>query len=314
MTATSQDPADRTPPAWILTGPTAVGKTDLALRLAELEDLEILSMDSMAVYRRMDIGTAKPAPDERERVPHHLLDLVDPDADFDTNRWCTAAEAAVADIRSRGRRPLFVGGTPLYLMAFFKGMVQGPSAVPEIRDRLTAREQSDPGCLHRELAAVDPGAAARIHAHDLKRLVRALEYHEVTGERISVRRDHFDAPDWRVPCRIVAVRRQREQLHERVKRRTITMLEAGLVEEVRAIRDDCGFSKTSATAIGYAECLRHLDGGYKDLEELRNMIRRSTHGLIRRQTTWLRRIREVQWIDPQTTADSLATILDQVAT
>lgn len=302
---------------WILTGPTAAGKTNLALELAEIEDLEILSMDSMAVYRRMDIGTAKPSRAERERIPHHLLDLVDPNEDFDTNRWCAAAEAALGDIRTRGKRPLFVGGTPLYLMAFFKGMVQGPSAVPEIRDRLTAREREAPGCLHRELADKDPEAAERIHVHDLKRLVRALEYHEVTGEKISARREHFDAPDWRVPCRIAAVRRDREELHERVKRRTISMLDAGLLEEVRAIRDDCGFSKTAAAAIGYAECLRHLDGvhkgGFKDLEELRNMIRRSTHGLIRRQTTWLRRIGDVRWITPDTQAAELRVILRESA-
>ncbi len=309
MRPTSPDIADCDPPVWILTGPTAAGKTSLALELAEIEDLEILSMDSMAVYRRMDIGTAKPSPAERARIPHHLLDLVEPSEDFDTNRWCAAAQSAVADIRSRGKRPLFVGGTPLYLMAFFKGMVQGPSAMPEIRDRLTAREQETPGCLHRELIEKDPEAAERIHVHDLKRLVRALEYHEVTGEKISSRRGQFDSPDWRVPCRIAAVRREREQLHDRVKRRTITMLDDGLLDEVTAIRDDCGFSKTAAAAIGYAECLRHLDVGYKDLEELRNMIRRSTHGLIRRQTTWLRRIPEVQWIEADTRAEALRTIL-----
>jgi len=309
MSTSSPDTSDPEPPAWILTGPTAAGKTELALELAEREGMEILSMDSMAVYRRMDIGTAKPSPAERARIPHHLLDLVDPDEDFDASRWCAAASTAMADVRALGRRPLFVGGTPLYLMAFFKGMVEGPSAVAEIRERLTAREAAEPGCLHRELTRHDPEAADRIHVHDLKRLVRALEYHEVTGEKISTRRRHFDSPDWRVPCRIAAVRRERDDLHARVKQRTIAMLAAGLLEEVRAIRDDSGFGKTAAAAIGYAECLHHLDIGYKDLEELRNRIRRNTHRLIRRQTTWLRRLREVNWIDPHTTAHDLARIL-----
>lgn len=287
-----------TEPVWVLTGPTASGKSALSLALAEERGLEILSMDSMAVYRRMDIGTAKPAPEERARVPHHLVDLVDPDEDFDTHRWCAAADAAVAELRSRGKQPLFVGGTPLYLMAYFKGMVEGPSAVPEIRARLEAEEAAEPGCLHAQLQQLDPEAAANIHRNDHKRQIRALEYFEVTGEKISAKRDHFDQDSWRVPCRILAVNREREDLHERVKRRTRAMLAAGLVEEVRAIRDSCGFSRTAAAAIGYAECLRWLDGGYKDEEELRNMIRRNTHRLIRRQITWLRRIPGVRWVDP----------------
>ena len=294
-------------PIWVLSGPTAAGKSSLALKLAEADGLEILSMDSMAVYRRMDIGTAKPTAEERAQVPHHLIDLVGPDRDFDTKQWCEAAAEAVAEVRSRGRQPLFVGGTPLYLMAFFKGMLEGPAAVPEIRERLLNRERENPGCLHRELTDRDPAAAARIHHHDQKRLVRALEYLEITGETISSQRQHFDAAGWRVPCRIAAVQREREELHDRVKARTIAMLQAGLLGEVEAIRDSCGFSKTAAAAIGYAECLRFLSGGYKDTEELRNKIRRHTHGLIRRQTTWLRRIPEVEWIPPDTDISGLRT-------
>ena len=298
-TSTDQDPI------WVLSGPTAAGKSNLALQLAETDGLEILSMDSMAVYRHMDIGTAKPTTAERERVPHHLLDLVDPDADFDTKQWCVAAAKAVADVRSRGRQPFFVGGTPLYLMAFFKGMLRGPSAVPAIRERLLSREAENPGCLHEELVTRDPEAAARIHHHDKKRLVRALEYLEVTGETISSQRQHFDAKRWRIPCRIAAVRRERDDLHQRVKTRTTAMLEAGLLGEVEAIRDSCGFSRTAAAAIGYAECLRFLSGGYQGTEELRNKIRRHTHGLIRRQITWLRRIPEVEWIAPDTDVSGL---------
>jgi tRNA dimethylallyltransferase len=230
---------------WVLTGPTAAGKSALATALARAEGLEILSMDSMAVYRRMDIGTAKPSADDRAAVPHHLIDLVEPDAEFDTNRWCAAADAAVAAIHARGRQPLFVGGTPLYLMAYFKGMMQGPPAVPEIRRRLAARADGDPGCLHRELQSIDPAAAGRIHPSDLKRQLRALEYFEVTGRPISAQRQQFDADTWRVPCRIAAIRRDRDDLHQRVKARTIAMLDGGLIDEVRAIRDDCGFSNTA---------------------------------------------------------------------
>ena len=292
-------------PIWILTGPTAAGKSDLALALAEREDLEILSMDSMAVYRRMDIGTAKPSAEERAKIPHHLIDIVGPDEDFDTKRWSAAAAETVAAVRGRGRQPLFVGGTPLYLMAFFKGMLEGPAAEPEIREHLFARERDDPGCLHRELAVADPDAAERIHRNDLKRLVRALEYLELTGETISSKRGHFAAAGFKVPCRIAAVRRDREDLHDRVNTRTRAMLRAGLLDEVRTIRDDCGFSKTAGAAIGYAECLRFLAGGFKDEAELRNRIRRNTHRLIRSQTTWLRRLPEIAWIEPCTTVAGL---------
>jgi len=285
-------------PIWILTGPTAAGKTAWALALAERHGLEILSMDSMAVYRRMDIGTAKPSREERARVPHHLVDIVDPDAGYDTATWCRDAAAAVDDVRRRGRRPLLVGGTPLYLMAFCKGMVEDAPRDPQLRARLEAREAADPGCLHRELAVVDPEAVTRIHRRDLKRTVRALEVHALTGRTISEQQRHFDAGEWKRPARIVAVLRDRDDLHERVKQRTRGMLAAGLLDEVRDIRDSCGFSPTARAAIGYAECLDFLQGRYKDEEELRNRIRRNTHRLIRKQTNWLRRLREVHWVRP----------------
>lgn len=293
-------------PIWVLTGPTAAGKSDLALQLAESEQLEIVSMDSMAVYRQMDIGTAKPAAEACARVPHHLIDVVGPEEEFDTNLWCSAASAAVAEIRARGRQPLFVGGTPLYLMAFFKGMMQGPAAVPGLRERLHQEEAANPGCLYQRLETVDPEAAQRIHRNDHKRQVRALEYFEITGQAISEKRQQFESDEWRVPCRIAALSRDREELKERVKARTIAMLAAGLLQEVAAIDSSCGFSQTAGAAIGYAECLHHLRIGYKDEEELRNRIRRNTHRLIRRQTTWLRRIPGVQWFDPTTSVADLS--------
>ncbi len=285
-----------TQPVWVLTGATASGKSALAMRLAEVCDLEILSVDSMAVYRRMDIGTAKPGPEERARVRHHLIDLVEPSQPFDTFRYCEAADEALATVRAGNRQPLFVGGTPLYLMAFLKGMLEGPAAVPEIRTRLREQEARQPGSLHRQLVRHDPEAAGRIHKNDTRRLARALEVLEVTGQRISEQQAHFDRQGFRIPCRILAVKRSREDLHERVRSRTRAMLEAGLIDEVHKIRDDCGFSDQAAAAIGYRECLRWLEGGYKDMEELRNMIRRASHRLIRRQTTWLRRIPEIGWI------------------
>ncbi len=287
----------------MVTGPTASGKSALALQLAEHLDMEILSMDSMAVYRAMDIGTAKPSAEDRNRIPHHLIDLVDPSEPFDTARWCEHARAAVEAVRSRGRQPLFVGGTPLYLMAFFKGLMQGPARDETLRAQLEAQEDALPGSLHERLLQVDPEAAARIHRRDRKRLVRALEVHAVTGKPISEQQQHFEREGWRRPCRIVALNWPREELHRRVRQRTEAMLDSGLVDEVAAIQRHPGFSDSAAAAIGYRECIDFLRGRYKDREELRNRIRRNTHRLIRRQLTWLRRIPEVRWLPP--TADAI---------
>lgn len=298
-----------TDPLWVITGPTAAGKSVLALELALRVGGEILSMDSMAVYRRMDIGTAKPVAEDRQRVPHHLLDLVEPDATFDTARWCEHAAAVLESVRARGRVPIVVGGTPLYLMALGKGLMQGPAADPELRAALEARESASPGALHAELQRRDPAAAARIHARDRKRLVRAIEVIELTGRPISSQQDHFERPGFRLPCRIVAIGRPRDELRARVRARTEAMLERGLLDEVAAIERDCGFSVTAGAAIGYAECRDHLRGRYKDREELRNRIRRSTHRLIRRQLTWLRRLPEVKWLGADATAADLEAAL-----
>lgn len=297
------------PPLWIVTGPTASGKTALALELAAREGAEILSMDSMAVYRRMDVGTAKPSAADRERVPHHLIDLVEPWEEFDTARWCSLAEQTLVDLAARGRRALLVGGTPLYLMAFGKGMLQGPAADPQLRAGLEQRERDAPGSLHEELTRRDLAAAMRIHRNDLRRLVRALEVLELTGRPISVQQDHFERQGWRRPCRIVGIARSRDELHARVKERTEAMLSGGLLDEVRAIEQAGGFSQTASGAIGYAECRAFLAGRFKDRTELRNRIRRATHRLIRKQTTWLRRLPEVAWLAPDAGIESLRELL-----
>jgi tRNA dimethylallyltransferase len=296
-------------PLLVVTGPTASGKTALALELAARTGREVLSMDSMAVYRRMDIGTAKPSAADRARVPHHLIDLVEPHEPFDTARWCAAAEQALAELRARGKGAIFVGGTPLYLMAFFKGMLEAPPSDPALRAQLEAREAAAPGTLHAELLRLDPAAAARIHAKDLRRLVRAHEVLQQTGQTISSQQRHFDRADWARPCRIAVVERSREDLHERVRLRTEQMLAEGLLAETEAIERDGGFSRTSGAAIGYAECRDYVRGRYKNPTELRNRIRRNTHQLIRRQTTWLRRLPDVARVPAAGGVDAVAAAL-----
>ncbi|MDO8349444.1 MAG: tRNA (adenosine(37)-N6)-dimethylallyltransferase MiaA [Planctomycetota bacterium] len=303
------DPHSNQDPLWVVSGPTASGKTALALELAADLGLEILSMDSMAVYRQMDIGTAKPSAQDRARVPHHLIDLVEPSETFDTARWCEAAALALQDVQRRAARALFVGGTPLYLMAFFKGLMQGPAADPALRKGLEAREAAQPGVLHAELQQQDPEAAARIHQNDLRRLVRALEVKALTGRTISSQQDHFARPDWQRPCRIVAIQRDRDDLHRRVRTRTDQMLDQGLLAETERIEAAGGFSLTAGGAIGYAECRDFLRGRYKDREELRNRIRRSTHQLIRRQMTWLRRLTGTIWLPPDASVADLRSAL-----
>lgn len=312
--STGPDEPSAASPLWVVTGPTASGKTALAVELAERTGREVLSMDSMAVYRRMDIGTAKPTAEERARVPHHLIDIVDPNETFDTARWCQTAEQKLEDLHKTGRQALFVGGTPLYLMAFFKGMMQGPQAQPELRAALEAREQERPGVLHEELLSRDPTAAERIHRKDLRRLVRALEVLEVTGQTISSQQEQFERQGWLRDCRVAMVTRDRAELHERVKTRTERMLDLGLVAETEAIEQDGGFSNTSGAAIGYAECRDFLRGRYKDRTELRNRIRRNTHKLIRRQTTWLRRLQEIVAITPDGGVEGLRQALETPVT
>ena len=194
--------------AWFLTGPTAVGKTAVGLVLAAKIDAEIVSMDSMAIYRGMDIGTAKPTADQREQVRHHLIDIVAPHEDFSLAQYVDAAQASAEEIRSRGRQVLFVGGTPLYLKGLLRGIFAGPPANWEFRLSLLRKsEASEPGWLHGQLKAVDPTAAARLHANDVRRIIRALEVFEKTGHPISQWQQQFHEGLPAEACRVFVIDR-----------------------------------------------------------------------------------------------------------
>jgi len=280
---------------WLLSGPTASGKTALALSLARRLDAEIVSVDSMAVYRGLDVGTAKPSPSERAAVPHHVLDTASPADAYSVARWLAEAAAAVERIRSRSRRILFVGGTPLYLRALRDGLAPLPPADPDLRRALHAEAAAaGNAALHRRLAAVDPAAAARIHVNDTKRVVRALEVCQLTGRPLSAA--FAPAPHPVFDEQLLVVDLPRRLLHERIDRRVEAMFAGGLIEETRAAAAiPGGIGPTARQATGYAEALEVLAGRLTVSEAIRRTQDR-TRQLAKRQLTWLRSFKHAIWL------------------
>jgi len=281
---------DGFPPCVCITGPTACGKTDLALALAEQFPLEVISVDSAMVYRGMDIGTAKPSPDILAGVPHHLVDILEPTESYSAGRFTADAREAVEGIRSRGRLPILVGGTLLYLRALRDGLASLPRANPAIRRRLD-REAELFGWegLYRRLEKVDPAAAGRISPKDRQRIQRALEVYELTGEPISALQSR-ERLEPGMPVRAVAlVPLDQGRLAERIERRFDAMVEAGFVDEVRALRErgDLDPAMPSMRTIGYRQVWSHLDGDC-DWPEARGKAIAATRQLAKRQLTWLR--------------------------
>ena len=282
-----------------IVGPTAAGKTELALSLAEASDAWICSLDSMLVYRGMDIGTAKPSLEERERVRHFCIDLVDPPERYDAQRYLKDVEAAQREAASHGKRLLFVGGTGFYLKLLIFGLFEGPPVDLDVRAQLEARvEEEGLAVLVGELATFDPVSAGRIHPNDKKRILRAHEVYVQTGKPMSElqRSWGWDGPPQARPHRILGLRRPAEVQEERIRERTHHMLEEGWIDEVRTIRDGCGFGPTSIQALGYRQVLAHLEGEL-DREACAAEIALKTRQFARRQRTWFRSF-DVKWIDP----------------
>ena len=292
------------PPVVVITGPTATGKTALAIALAQRFDGEIVNADSMQVYRHLDIGTAKPAAEERAKVPHHLIDVVAPDVAYSAGRYATEAREAAARIHSAGRLVVLTGGTGLYIKAFLKGIVD-TGAVDHVlrtdleREHEEAVSSGDPGRLHRRLAAIDPQSARAIHPHDAKRVVRALELFESGGLTASQRRAAHGFDDERYRVLHLALDLEREALNRRIDARCQQMLDAGLLREVRSLVDrGYGFQLRPMQAIGY----RHLQPVVQGSDTLANALeamRRDTRRYARRQRTWLRKVPEATWVDAQ---------------
>jgi tRNA dimethylallyltransferase len=298
---------------WFLTGATAVGKTAVGIALAQRINAEIISLDSMAIYRGMDIGTAKPAAAERAAVPHHLVDIVDPADEYSVAQYVDAAAATVADIRARGRQPLFVGGTPLYLKSLLRGLFEGPPADWRLRQDIES-ELAHVGqqALYDRLAQVDPVAASHIHPHDTRRLIRALEVFRATGEPISHQQLQFEEGRPAHECCVFVLRRKREELHARIEGRVEAMIDAGLVDEVRQlISQGRQLGRTARQAVGYREALAYLAGECNH-DEMVARIKARTRRFAKRQGTWFRSLSECRFVDIAGDVDATA-ISDAIA-
>jgi tRNA dimethylallyltransferase len=299
-----------------LVGPTASGKSALALAAASARgDVEIVTVDSMQVYRGMDIGTAKPTPSERAEVPHHLLDLVDPADEFTVAAWQRAARDALADIERRGRTALLVGGTGLYLRALTDDL-EIPGRWPEVRAGLEQElEDAGPEALHRRLEELDPLAASRMEPSNARRIVRALEVTVGSGRRFS---DFGPGLEANPPSTIaqVGLAVEADELAERIAARYARQLADGFLDEVRGLvdpdRHPRGLSRTASQALGYKELLAHLDGACS-LDEAVDLAVRRTRQFARRQRAWFRRDPRIRWAGPDEAPDLLSELLASAA-
>ncbi len=315
---------------WFLSGATASGKTGVGIELARRLDAEIVSMDSMALYRRMDIGTAKPTLDQRRAVPHHLLDVIEPWEEYSLAQYIEAVKECVVGIQARGRQVLFVGGTPLYLKGLLRGIFEGPAADRRLRDELAAEAaRHGEGWLHQRLAEVDPEAAERLHPNDTRRLIRAIEVFEKTGRPISQWQEQFDVGLAAEECRVFVLDWPREELNARINRRVDMMFDEGLLDEVRGLLKNCGpailpvkaaphgqdgratnveqpLSKTAGQAVGYREVLEHLHGD-RGLEETVELVKMHTRRFAKRQGTWFRSLEECRFVPLSGEVDAVET-------
>lgn len=282
------------PCCWVLVGPTASGKSDLGRELARRHGAEIVSADSMKIYRGMDIGTAKPSAAVRTEIPHHMINVADPEESFNVARYCRMAKHCIEQIAARGKRPFLVGGSALYLKGLIWGLFEGPTAEPDLRRSLEQEaELKGSSTLHHRLAKVDPEAARRIHPNDAKRIVRALEVYELTGVPISSQQVQFTAPP-QLPHVMIGLRRPREELHARIEKRVDRMVATGLLDEVAALRGRLG--PQASQALGYKELLQHLRREL-DLAAAMGLIKQHTRQFAKHQLTWFRQFPDVNWID-----------------
>jgi len=287
---------------WVVVGPTASGKTSLAIELCEKYDGEIVSADSVQVYRHFEIGTGKPSSEERARARHHLIDVIEPSEPMDAARFAELAELAIAEIRARGKRPIVCGGTFLWVRALVHGLVPAPPADAELRARHQARaNEVGRAGLHEDLARVDPEAAQRLAPNDFVRVSRALEVHELTGVRMSEWQAQHGFKTARHDARLLGVRRDKDELDLRIRARCREMLAAGWVDEARELAARGHLDTRPFASVGYKQVALALQSGAAIApDELELSIFRATRIFARRQRTWLRD-QPVEWLSPEST-------------
>ncbi|MFC1738849.1 tRNA (adenosine(37)-N6)-dimethylallyltransferase MiaA [Planctomycetota bacterium] len=282
----------------LILGVTASGKGRLAFDLAKEMAGEIISVDSMKVYRRMNIGTAKPPPEALEQVRYHLIDVVEPSEPFNVARFLELAYEAIKKIEERSKPVIAVGGTALYIKAMLYGLFEGPGSDEQIRRQLQKQAEAE-GLekLHKELAELDPEAAKRINPNDAKRIIRAIEVHTITGRTISSFQQQFDAARPVHNWTIIGLRRERTIENQRINARVKKMMTSGLVDEAKSLlAEEKSLSRQAGCAIGYAEIIEHLQGK-STLQEAIEQIKKSTRRLAKNQRTWFKRFKYVNWLD-----------------
>lgn len=300
---------------WFLTGATASGKTRVGLCLARKINAEIIALDSMSLYRHMDIGTAKPTLEEQSEVPHHLIDVLDPCENSSISHYLDLAEAAIQEIHARGKQVLFVGGTPLYLKALLRGLSEGPAPDPQFRKMLEDEAaRTGTAALHARLKMVDPLAASKIHENDTRRMIRALEVYRATGQPMSHYQFEFEDHVRPEECKAFWLSWDRPTLHDRINARVEAMFQAGLVDEVKRLLDNHSpLSATALQAVGYQEVIDYLEGN-QELEAAKDRVKARTRQFAKRQCTWFRSLPECREMkldgdfDPEVIATSIVEL------
>ncbi len=297
-----------------LLGPTAVGKTEIAIQLAQRLNAEIVSVDSRQIYRQMDIGTAKPTAEEQQAARHHLIDCIDISQLFSVADYQSLADAAIADIQNRGKRVLLVGGAGLYFRAIVDGLFEGPGANPTLRKRLEGEAaQFGVDALHKQLQTYDPESAERIHPNNVVRVIRALEVYELTGTPMSELQQQWHPEEQRYPFIAFGLTMPRALLYRRIEQRVDVMLANGLIAEVESLLA-ASYARDSVAlqSFGYRELIAYLDGDCTYMEAI-TQLKQNTRRFAKRQLTWFRKDTRIEWLDRESTSDIISQILKRIS-
>ena len=296
-----------------LLGPTAVGKTEIAIQLAQHLNAEIVSVDSRQIYKQMDIGTAKPTPEERQAAPHHLIDCVDVSQPFSVADYQSLADTAIAGIQNRGKQVILVGGAGLYFRAIVDGLFEGPDADTALRERLEQEAaQHGVDVLHERLRACDPASAERIHPNNLVRVIRALEVYELTGTPMSEHQQQWHQENQRYPFTAFCLTMPRALLYRRIEQRVDVMLANGLIAEVESLLA-AGYARDTVAlrSFGYKELIAYLDGKCTYLEAV-EQLKQNTRRFAKRQLTWFRKDARIEWVDRNSTPNIVTYLLEKI--